>query len=130
MRAATTEAKGMLGDWGHAQCSDNPPHHHTIRKPTELPRTPFNHHRLIPEYSDSDDEAWMNWGPKASEEPAVQTSQHIRKPTPDDLYAAFNPWYREAPKKLLDRTVSRQPLTQRYWSLTACEPGCCSIHRT
>jgi hypothetical protein len=134
------EAKGMLGDWGHAQCSDIP-HHHTIRKPTELPRTPFNHHRLIPEYSDSDDEAWMNFRAKASEKPAVRTSQREKqkkkalarpksptpsdsqmsdatstkpKPTADDLYAAFNPWYHEAPKELLDRTVSRQPLTQRY----------------
>jgi len=105
------EAKGMLGDWGHAQCSDIPPHHR------------------------------MNFRAKASEKPAVRTSQHEKQkkkaparpksPTPsdsqmsdatstklkltaDDLYAAFNPWYHEAPKELLDRTVSRQPLTQRY----------------
>jgi len=135
------EAEGMLGDWGHAQCSDIPPHHHTIRKPTELPRTLFNHHHLIPEYSNSDDEAWMNFRAKASEKPAVWTSQHEKqkkkaparpksltpsdsqmsdatstelKLTADDLYAAFNPWYHKAPKELLDRTVSRQPLTQRY----------------
>lgn len=154
-KAENEGSKGMLGDWGHAQCFDIP-HDRTIRKPTALPRREFSHHRGMPEYSDSDDEAWMNWRPKASEEPAVRTSQRDRKkkkalarpksptpsdsqmsditntkskPTPDDLYAAFNPWYHEAPKELLDRTVSRQPFTQRYWSLTACVPGCCSIHR-
>lgn len=99
----------------------------------------------------------MNCRPKASEEPAgsLRTSQRNSKnkkkarpksptpsdsqmsdatgtgskPRPDELYEIFNPWYLEAPKELLDRTVSRQPFTQRYWSLTACVPGCCIIHR-
>jgi len=133
------EAKGMLGDWGHAQCLDIPDGR-KIEKPTALPRRDIIHHHGVPEYSDSNDESWMNWQPKALEEPAVRTGQCDRKkkkavarpksptpsdsqmsdatstkpkPTVDELYATFNPWYHVARKELLDRTVSRPPFTQR-----------------
>jgi hypothetical protein len=69
---------GMLGDWGHAQCFDIPPERR-IKKSTALPRSHFKHHRDIPEYSDSDDEAWMSFRPKASEEPAVSVRTSQRK---------------------------------------------------
>ena len=118
-------SKGMLGDWGIAQCTCIPTPYH-IKPPMELPRLPATRQHDNPEYSDSKDENWMNPPPRPALPPASQTakqfSEHIRNkapakparsPTPMDsqlsdattiddskiqlgsLYKITNPWFPE-----------------------------------
>ena len=118
-------SKGMLGDWGIAQCTRIPTPYY-IKPPMELPRLPATHQHDNPEYSDSEDEKWMNPPPQPALPPAPQTAERfserihnkatakpIRSPTPmdsqvldattiddskihlDSLYKITNPWFPE-----------------------------------
>lgn len=141
-------SKGMLGDWGTADCTRIPSPYH-IKPPMELPKVPPQHDN--PEYSDSEDENWMNPPPQQPlSHPASQTASRVserlrnkapakptRSPTPmdsqlsdattidnskieyDNLYKISNPWFdEEAPQMLLTRTVSIQPFARKVLILT------------
>ena len=117
-------SKGMLGDWGIAQCTRIPSPYY-IKPPMELPMPPATRQPDNPEYSDSEDENWMNPPPRPALPPASQTAERVserirnkapakptRSPTPtdsqlsdattiddskiqlDNLYKITNPWYR------------------------------------
>jgi len=118
-------SKGMLGDWGIAQCTRiaSP---YNIKPPMELPRLLATRQHDNPEYSDSEDEKWMNPPPRPASPPASRTAERVserirnkapakpaRSPTPkdsqlldattiddseiqlDNLYKITNPWFNE-----------------------------------
>jgi hypothetical protein len=135
-----SESTGMLGDWGISDCT-RIPNPCNVKKPTELPHLPITRQFNRSEYSDSEDENFMNGPPPqpaSQTDPPVQPSRprtrrkkvpgKPKSPTPtdsqmsdattinikqvdlDDVYKASNPWFSEnAPKNLLNRTVSRRP---------------------
>jgi len=78
-------SKGMLGNWGIAQCTRIPTPYY-IKPPMELPRLPATRQHDNPEYSDSEDEKWMNPPPRPVVPPAPQTaerfSERIRNKAP------------------------------------------------
>ena len=69
-------SKGMLGDWGIAQCTLIPSPYN-IKPPMELPRLPATRQHDNPEYSDSEDEKWMNPPPRPASPPASRTAERV-----------------------------------------------------
>jgi len=87
-KANAKESKGMLGDWGAADFT-RIPMPCTVTKPMELPVRPITRHNNLPEYSDNEDDWWMQRlsreaapEPASAAKPSTRSSARVRNKQP------------------------------------------------
>jgi serine/threonine protein kinase len=87
-KANAKESKGMLGDWGAADFT-RIPMPCNVKKPIELPVKPIVRQNHLPEYSDSEDDWWMQRlsrapppHPASAAKPSTRSSTRVRNKQP------------------------------------------------